>query len=318
LGKNQVKTTSEKLLIYEPQKTASASAAYTPKDMLAGNNTAPTSQPAIDVMNSLPSVTVDSTGSVSTKTLRAKLGDDASATAPAASNANNDVVDKFVTNNISPSGPYANQASSLSGKPGVLANTVKSAKLEGFVTDAKKLPLSNALVYAYKGRQTAVTDGKGYFKLNTNDSQLTAMVSSAGYETKQVTLKNNTANYLVINQLPAYLKSVEVVEFKNKRGAKKLVGDSLFPEGGWQSFQEYVYKKLHKEKEMDTTGSGIIPMFGSVEIEFTVDDNGAARDLKITKSLNQQSDAEAMKVVQQWPKWIATKKDKKGKIVIQF
>jgi TonB family protein len=75
-----------------------------------------------------------------------------------------------------------------------------------------------------------------------------------------------------------------------------------------------VSKQLHKE--IDTTSEAIID--GDVEIEFSIDDLGKARDIKITKSLNEQSDAEAMDIVKKWPAWITTQKHKKGKVVIQF
>jgi len=108
--------------------------------------------------------------------------------------------------------------------------------------------------------------------------------------------------------------TVAVTYLNNKNYSRKLVADSsLFPQGGWESFRDYVYRKLHKE--IDTTEA---LAYGDVEVEFTVDELGNARNLKITKSLNKQSDAEAIELVRQWPGWIAGKKQKKGKVVIQF
>ena len=192
------------------------------------------------------------------------------------------------------------------------------SKFEGFVVDDKSQPLANATIYSNDKKHVTLTDNKGYFMLNTADSQLVVQVASAGYKTKQVLLKNNTPNYILVNQDANLLSAVTVTEFKNTHLAKKMTADSLFPEGGWQSFREYVYKKLHKEKDMDTSGAVITMLSKSVEIEFVVDENGLAKDLKITKSLNGDSDAKALEVVQQWPHWIATRKDRKGKVVIQF
>jgi TonB family protein len=134
-----------------------------------------------------------------------------------------------------------------------------------------------------------------------------------------VQLKNNAANYVYVNPAPGSLTAMDgLTQFKNRRTLRKLPVDSLFPEGGWQSFRAYVYKKLHKENEMDTGEAVITGWAKSVEVEFRVDDNGIARDVKITRSLDGESDAKAMELVQQWPRWIATRKDKKGKVVIQF
>jgi TonB family protein len=180
--------------------------------------------------------------------------------------------------------------------------------------------LGNALIYKGNGRQLAVSDSTGHFKFNTSDTEITVGVSSVGYETMQTKLKSNTANYVLVNQLPDIDAKTEVIELENSRSkSKRTPADSLFPEGGWQSFREYVYKKLHKEKDMDTTGATIVITGGSsVVIEFMVDENGLARDLKITKSVNNDVDNKVLEVVRQWPKWIITRKNSKGKVEIQY
>jgi len=110
---------------------------------------------------------------------------------------------------------------------------------------------------------------------------------------------------------------VTVTDLRRKASSKpNLTDTTLFPQGGWESFNDYVFEKTRKR--VDTTATAKV--FGSrnVEIEFTVDNNGNASNLKVIKSLNDVSDAKALEIVKQWPGWITTKKDKKGKVVIQF
>ncbi len=192
--------------------------------------------------------------------------------------------------------------------------------LQGIVLDENRQALGNVLVYAPTAKQLVHTDGNGYFKLNTADTQLTVLVSSAGYENSKALLTANSSNAIIIQQSPPFAKNkVEFLQFGSyKKRAKLPTVDSLFPDGGWQSFREYVYKKLHKEKDMDTTGAEITYLGNTVEIEFLVDENGIARDLKVTRGVNEKVDAKALEAVQQWPKWIATRKNKVGKVVIQF
>ena len=221
--------------------------------------------------------------------------------------------------NISPALPQTD-ALKQKGSTTLFNNTGPANNLQGFVLDENRQALGNVLVYSPKGRQLALTDDNGYFKLNTADTQLAVQVSSAGYQTTQALLNANKANAVVINKSPQLANnSVEVIQFGSyKKRAKPPVVDSLFPDGGWQSFREYVYKKLHKEKDMDTTGAEITYLGNTVEIEFLVDENGIARDLKITRGVNEKVDAKALEAVQQWPKWIATRKNKLGKVVIRF
>ncbi|HWB28784.1 MAG TPA: energy transducer TonB [Chitinophagaceae bacterium] len=115
--------------------------------------------------------------------------------------------------------------------------------------------------------------------------------------------------------VPGFDSTVTVTYLNNKNESRSIITDSsLFPQGGWETFRDYVSKQLHKE--MDTTSEAYIE--GDVELEFTVDDRGNARDIRVTRSLNRQSDTRAMDLVKKWPSWIATKKHKKGKVVIQF
>ncbi len=110
---------------------------------------------------------------------------------------------------------------------------------------------------------------------------------------------------------------VTITDLRSKMSFKKAAADTtLLPQGGWESFNDYVFRKTHKA--VDTTATAKIIGFGNVEIEFTIDDSGIARDLKVTKSLDKVSDAKALEIVKQWPGWITTKKDKKGKVLIRF
>lgn len=114
---------------------------------------------------------------------------------------------------------------------------------------------------------------------------------------------------------PNFDTAVAITYLNNKSRNRTITTDSsLLPQGGWESFRDYVSRQLHKE--IDTTG--VFDIAGNVELEFTIDDQGIARDIKVTKSLNAESDNEAMDLVKKWPAWITTKKHRKGRVVIQF
>lgn len=116
---------------------------------------------------------------------------------------------------------------------------------------------------------------------------------------------------IVLTPIPNF-DTVAITYLNNKNKSPKMVVDSsLSPQGGWENFRDYVVKRL--DKKADTS-----MLEGDVELEFTIDDRGIARDIKITRSLDMEHDAQAADIVKKWPGWITSRKQKKGKVVIQF
>ena len=116
---------------------------------------------------------------------------------------------------------------------------------------------------------------------------------------------NSTAlNDIVVTKLGA----------KTKQAGKVFNADSAYPSGGWESFQAYVYKKLNKP--FDSTRSPEIT--GDVQLEFSIDENGEPYNFSVLRSANDASTSKAIEIIKSGPKWIATSKEKKGKVTIQF
>ena len=88
----------------------------------------------------------------------------------------------------------------------------------------------------------------------------------------------------------------------------------LIRQGGWESFQEYVYKKLGKP--LDTLNNEEIA--NSVQIEFSIDENGLPYNFTVLKSLNDETASKVIEIIKEGPRWIATSKNKKGRVTIQF
>jgi len=124
--------------------------------------------------------------------------------------------------------------------------------------------------------------------------------------------RRNSNMQIVLTPIPNF-DTVAITYLNNKNKSPNMVVDSnLSPQGGWASFRDFVVKRL--DKKADTTDL----VEGDVELEFTIDDRGNARDIRITRSLDVEHDAKAADLVKQWPGWITTRKQKKGKVVIQF
>ena len=85
------------------------------------------------------------------------------------------------------------------------------------------------------------------------------------------------------------------------------------PANGTAYYNDYVVNNLQMpEEELQKNSSG------EVKLSFDVNDVGQAVNIKVEKSLCTECDKEAIRVLQQGPKWLKKKKDKKGKLSIRF
>ncbi|CAN5634438.1 carboxypeptidase-like regulatory domain-containing protein [soil metagenome] len=202
---------------------------------------------------------------------------------------------------------------------GVMNNNGALNNFSGFVMDNNSQPVPNALINAGHQR-AAFTDKNGYFNMFAPDSTLRVSVSSVGYETTDVNLSLGYANKIAIEPDEASLSEMVVTGYSSNKKAVETVksngGDTTFPAGGWQSFQEYVYKKINKP--FDSTNNEIITPHGSVEIEFSVDEDGDPYNINVVKSSGTKNDEQVIQAIKEGPRWISSKKHKKSKVVIRF
>ncbi|MEP6847154.1 MAG: carboxypeptidase-like regulatory domain-containing protein [Panacibacter sp.] len=206
----------------------------------------------------------------------------------------------------------------LQGRGAGVMNNIAANNFSGFVLDNNKQPIPNALVNAGRLKRVAFTDKNGYFILQSPDSALQVSVSSVGFETTNVDLAQGYANNIVIAPDNQSLSEVVVTGYGNKKKESFAYprADTTFPAGGWESFQEYVYRKMNRPYD-STTGS-YATVHGDVEIEFDVNKDGDPYNFKILRSLGKAADEQAINALKDGPRWITSKRNKKGKVVITF
>lgn len=210
--------------------------------------------------------------------------------------------------------------SPMEGKgAGVMNNKAALNNFSGFVLDNNSQPVPNALINAGNQR-AAFTDKNGYFNMLAPDSTLKVSVSSVGYETANVNLSLGFANKIAIEPDEQSLSEMVVTGYSSRKKAvepiKHADGDTVFPAGGWQSFQEYVYRKMNKP--FDSTNNAIIDPHGSVEIEFLIDEDGDPYNINVVKSSGTKNDEKVIQAIKEGPRWISSKKHNKSKVVVRF
>lgn len=133
---------------------------------------------------------------------------------------------------------------------------------------------------------------------------------------KKTEVSNDTVRLNIVLE-PSHESLNEVVEVhlnaKKRATAKPSVHfEELEPAEGWTNFNDYIAENLKepeyvKEKTVN----------GDVELSFDINKEGEAVNIKIEKSLCNQCDDEAVRLLKEGPKW-KKRKSKKGRVTIHF
>jgi CarboxypepD_reg-like domain/Gram-negative bacterial TonB protein C-terminal len=199
----------------------------------------------------------------------------------------------------------------------------QSFKAQVVGPDNTPLPFSNVTVKNENFGTYA--DIKGNFNLVSSDSLITVEVKSVGYQSKQFVLKSNVQqNTIVLAEEDMDSKKRTVVGNGNAMAKTKAVSrratllkDSVVnvePADGWDNYNTYVDNNI--EIPDDILNKNI---HGKVEISFDVKPNGTIANIKVDKSLCNDCDEVAKRLIEQGPQWKIKKGKKgKGKVTVQF
>lgn len=183
--------------------------------------------------------------------------------------------------------------------------------IAGRVINKDSSPVVNAEIKI--NDSTIVTDKNGYFSFNSGDSSVVSNISAMGYKPVVTRLHNNTYNTVVLKDKTFSLSEVVVTGFGTKKKSA-LTKDTTasIPEGGWESFQEYVYKKLNKP--YDTTYSAE----NEIELEFSINEEGHPYNFKILHSTDNALTNKAIEAIKSGPKWTTSNADKRSRIKLKY
>lgn len=191
------------------------------------------------------------------------------------------------------------------------------------VTGPDNTPLPFANISIKSENFGTYADAKGNFRLVAADSVLTVEVKSAGYIPKVYTIKSNLVqNKITLVEEGIAAKENTVINGYAKNKAKTsrratLVKDSVInvePADGWDNYNTYVTNNI--EIPDDIVKEDI---HGQVELSFDVTEDGKITNIKVDKSLCNNCDEVARKLIEQGPQWKVKKGKKgKGKVTLQF
>lgn len=195
----------------------------------------------------------------------------------------------------------------------------------GRVMDNERNAIPQASLRVNNNNQVAVTDNNGYFNIRSGDSLLDLSVASAGYQSRNLTLRSNQPSDVVLDPIPQKKSSKEGyatnTEMKKVSGAKSKVDDKSLkgypmeaePVIGWDQYNKYLLTNNRLLK--DTVAATTI----EVVVLFTVSRNGKLSSFDIAKSGGKELDAEAIRLVKNGPEWRVLKDRKtKARVIVTF
>lgn len=203
-------------------------------------------------------------------------------------------------NNIAPANTQNNpeqidtRSNKISNQPAARSEEMKESQApldrkfmaQVLAPDGSPLPFAN--INIPDQNMGTYADAKGNVRLISSDSVLQVEIKSAGFVSRNVTLRSDIAqNKIMLTEDVNALKGkTEVAGKLSAFGPKRravLVPDSVIdvePADGWNNYDTYISNNLSLTEEIVQK-----KIHGVVEISFEVQSNGALANIKIDKSL---------------------------------
>jgi len=158
----------------------------------------------------------------------------------------------------------------------------------GQVQNEDGQPLSGVKIVGLNTSFNTMTEMNGDFILKT-DGQLTKIaVSKDGYHTRKI----------AINQYSDFLNVALVKKTTKVPGSEELLTSAPKPVQGFVHFFDYLAKNTVYPQAVKDRG-----MEREVEIRFFIDENGTPTDLKVSNPDAYGFDKEAIRLLENGPKW---------------
>jgi hypothetical protein len=211
----------------------------------------------------------------------------------------------------------------LADKNSAIAKNILKGKVED--------TLGNAIGFVNirgKNQQlNTTTDADGRFKVEIKDSSIIATVAASGYKTKEVMLRDNNDQRVVLQTENRSLNEVSIRGSGMAKQKKKLSSEEelegkaagvIVSNSTQQSipvqekFDEYVRKNIHIPKNELWENYK-----GKVILSFEINKKGKPINIKVDQSLCADCDKEAIRLLEKTLKWKYVK-DKRQVVSIQF
>lgn len=201
-----------------------------------------------------------------------------------------------------------NKIESTSARKQKASGFTNTKTITGSITsteDDEGVPGVNVII---KGSSIGtVTDMEGNFSINIPvESEETLVIASVGYMSEEVTVGDQSQIDIAMEPDITSLSEIVVVAYGTSSDHEKPEYSFIppKPEGGNGNFKDYIKENIRYPE------SGIEEKTkGTVKLKFTVGTNGQISDMEVLKSLGEEFDQEAIRLLEEGPDWEPAKEN---------
>lgn len=172
----------------------------------------------------------------------------------------------------------------------------------GVVKGRDGLPLIGANVSVQGSRQGTITDLDGRFSLEVDQGMNNIEANYTGFESQTLDVSSaDNVEFVLEEGMP--MDEVVVTGLGETRSKKRdriqtEVKESASPVGGFKKYDKYIRRNLRYPKAARENN-----ISGEVRLQFTVNQSGELSDIKVLQSLGYGCDTEAIRLIEEGPKW---------------
>jgi len=190
------------------------------------------------------------------------------------------------------------------------SNSRQENYFKGQIKDANNNPLPFANITNSKDNVGTYADAQGKFTLVSPDSVLDVQVRSVGFENSRVQLKNHVATNDVVMQESKRVADKVLSRQKPDTSRSRMANikfEELEPADGWSNYNTYLANNINVPADVTSKE----PAERHVQVSFDVNQQGNPVNIRVEKSLCNKCDEEAVRVIEQGPKWKRKSKEAK-------
>lgn len=207
---------------------------------------------------------------------------------------------------------------SIAGKK-TIETKLPTYVFKGRILDNNNNPLPYSSVLVPGENVGTYSNSAGYFNFIYTDSVLPVRAKSLGFKPQNFNMHANLKeNKIVLNEDEKFNKEIVFFKKSNQHSINSFkpiieidsITFSAEPNIGWNNYDLYLSNN-NRISDLPTYDR-------SVQLSFEVDKNGVAKNITVDKSQGTDLDKEAIRLIQEGPKWKAKVKTAKGKVVVKF
>ena len=171
------------------------------------------------------------------------------------------------------------------------SSTVPSMAVESVAINPEEAPATQSSIIAMDKTASEVTTNKA-------ESIIAAEAEGIAYIDEAHAARSAPAAMVDERGIHA----IAATKSKKSRATKRKLSDTpeVLPVGGMDAFKEYI-----KTNKVYPEVAKAASIQGTVFLAFSLDKDGTVKDVEVTESLHPACDAEAIRLLQEGPKWIS-------------